>query len=184
LRTRTDLLGTFLGGWQISGVLTAHSGFPWTPITNQACFNTPGNQFLCPTRPVHYLGGGAHEDFTNDTFLRPNGNFPGGGTAFFDITSNAGAQFRPGIGRNSFRGPRYQSVDMALAKNFRFPLFSETANFQFRANFFNIFNKLNLAPFGFNTPSTTVESQYFGSAEPDNGGLSGRVIEFQARLSF
>jgi len=73
---------------------------------------------------------------------------------------------------------------MALAKNFRFPLFSETANFQFRANFFNIFNKLNLAPFGFNTPSTTVESQYFGSAEPDNGGLSGRVIEFQARLSF
>lgn len=181
LRGRHDLLGKALGGWQISGIFTAHSGFPWTPTGG--CNQTPGNEFICPFRPVTFTGGNGN-DFSNDTFLKPNGNFPGGGLKFFTLCSNGApgsALCAPGIGRNSLRGPRYQSVDMTFGKNTRF---SEQANLEFRANFFNIFNKQNLAPFGFNTPSTTIDGQYFGSAEPSNGGLAGRVIEFQTRLTF
>ena len=183
-RGRHDFLGKALGGWQVTGIFTARSGFPWTPTGG--CNRTPGNEFICPFRPVTFTGGNGN-DFSNDTFLRPNGNFPGGGLNFFTLCSNGGggATCVPAIGRNSFRGPRYQSVDMTVGKNTSLPFFfGEQAKLEFRANFFNIFNKLNLAPFGFNTPSTTIDGQYFGSAEPSNGGLAGRVVEFQARLSF
>jgi len=30
LRNRHDAAGSILGGWQLSGILTAHTGFPWT----------------------------------------------------------------------------------------------------------------------------------------------------------
>ena len=184
LRGRHDLLGKTLGGWQVTGIFTAHSGFPWTPTGG--CNKTPGNEFICPFRPVTFTGGNG-TDTSNSTFLRPNGDFPGGGLKYFTLCSNGGggALCRPAIGRNSLRGPRYQSVDMTLGKNTSIPfLFHEQANLEIRANFFNVFNKQNLTPFGFNTPSTTIDGQYFGSAEPSNGGLAGRVIEFQTRLSF
>jgi hypothetical protein len=184
LRGHNDLLGKAFGGWQISGIFTAHSGFPWTPTGG--CNKTPGNEFICPFRPVAFTGGNG-TDTSNDTFLKRNGNFSGGGLKYFTECSNAGggALCRPAIGRNSFRGPRYQSVDMTLGKNTSFPfLFGEQATLEIRANVFNIFNKENLAPFGFNSSSTTIDGPYFGSAEPINGGLAGRVIEFQTRLTF
>jgi hypothetical protein len=184
-RGRHDLIGRALGGWQISGIFTVHSGFPWTPTGG--CNKTPGNEFICPFRPVTFTGGNGN-DFSNDTFTKPNGNFPGGGLKFFTLCNNGApgsALCAPVIGRNSFRGPRYQSIDMTFGKNTPFPFFfGEQATLEVRANVFNIFNKENLVPFGFNTPSTTIDGQFFGSAEPSNGGLAGRVIEFQTRLTF
>jgi hypothetical protein len=50
-----------------------------------------------------------------------------------------------------------------------------------RANFFNIFNQLNLAPFGFGSSSVTITDANFGKA---TAGLAGRVVEFQARIRF
>jgi hypothetical protein len=57
----------------------------------------------------------------------------------------------------------------------------ESPNLELRANFFNIFNKLNLAPFNFGEGNTFVNSANFGEAV---NGLSGRVVEFQARFRF
>ncbi|HWX54677.1 MAG TPA: TonB-dependent receptor [Verrucomicrobiae bacterium] len=178
LRGRHDLLGNVLGGWKINGILTAHSGFPWTPVTNTQALQFPGGQTLSPVRPIAYLGGATSNSATS-TFLQHNGNFPGGGKAFFDI-SKAGT---PGIGRNSFRGPRYSDTDMSFLKDFAFPYahLGEQARVELRATFFNVFNKLNLAPFGFDSSSTVVEDTHFGQA---TSALSGRVVEFQARFSF
>jgi hypothetical protein len=50
-----------------------------------------------------------------------------------------------------------------------------------RVNFFNLFNKLNLQPFGKNDGSTSLNNPHFGIAQ---GVLGGRVIEFQTRLTF
>jgi hypothetical protein len=90
----------------------------------------------------------------------------------------------PGIGRNSFRGPQYFSVDMSLGKVFAFPNvpgLGEAPRFEFRTNFFNAFNLLNLQAIGFFDPGVDVRSSNFGRA---SRGLAGRVVEFQARLSF
>ncbi|HEY1403611.1 MAG TPA: TonB-dependent receptor, partial [Pyrinomonadaceae bacterium] len=53
-RDRKDLLGKTLGGWQLSGILTRHTGFPWTPLLSD-CVSTRGPS-LCPARPVAYFG--------------------------------------------------------------------------------------------------------------------------------
>ena len=177
-RNRKDTLGKALGGWQINGILTAHTGFPWTPHTGQ-CVRAPGSQdFICPSRPTRYFGG-ALNDTSNDAFIRPGGNFPGGGLKYFD-PNNPGGTLLPGIGRNSFRGPKYFAVDLSVAKRTGLPSFvGEGAFFEIRANFFNAFNNLNLVPFGFFSP--LIDNPDFGRAK---GALAGRVIEFQGRFSF
>jgi hypothetical protein len=50
-----------------------------------------------------------------------------------------------------------------------------------KANFFNVFNMLNLQNFGFASASTNISDPNFGRAER---GLAGRVIELQGRFSF
>lgn len=172
-RGKSDGVAKFLGGWQLSGIFTYHTGFPWTPINNN-CLQTPGQQFICPIRPSGY-NGKAGTSTDNDTFLTPGGNFPGGGPNFFDLTPGP-----PGIGRNSFRGPRYHSLDMNFGKTT--PL-GEHSSLQLRMNVFNVFNTLNLAPFTFNTRSTVIQDQFFGTAG-DTPALAGRVLELQARFTF
>ena len=52
--------------------------------------------------------------------------------------------------RNELSGPSFKQVDMILAKRFRF---TETMNFEFRTEIFNIFNQTNFA-----NPSTTLSN--------------------------
>jgi outer membrane receptor protein involved in Fe transport len=178
LRNRSDWVGKVFGGWQINGVLTARSGFPWTPKLFLA-LRQPSGEFFGPIRPARYFGG-ALEDTDDEAFLRRGGNFPGGGAEFFDTVTVA----QPGIGRNSFRGPKYRSVDLSFVKEIRFGNIAglgEGAGLQLRANFFNAFNELNLSSIGFFSPGAIITDPNFGRAE---NGLSGRVIELQARFSF
>jgi outer membrane receptor protein involved in Fe transport len=179
-RLNQSMAGKILGGWQLSGIMTWHTGFPWTPKTGR-CTSTPGGPTLCPARPARYFGG-ALTDTSNDTFTSAHGQFPGiatTGAPYFDI-NNPGGNLRPGIGRNSFRGPRYFSLDMTIGKKTGLPGFmGEGASLDLRANFFNALNNLNLAPFRFF--AANIEDPNFGRAER---GLAGRVIELQARFSF
>ena len=176
LRGRRDALGKVLGGWELSAIATLHSGFPWTPVIGQ-CVTTLGPP-LCPTRPSAYLGG-AGTDTSNNAFITGS-NFPGGGAKFFDTSSPNGRL--PGIGRNSFRGPKYRDVDLTVTKRFGLPsVFREGANFEVKANLFNVFNLLNVQSLGFNTDSTNITNPSFGKAL---GGLSGRVVEIQGRINF
>jgi hypothetical protein len=178
LRNRRDFVGKAFGGWTIDGILTAHTGFPWTPHTGQCVRSANSNDFVCPSRPPRYFGG-ALNDTSNDAFTRPFGNFPGGGLLYFDPNNPNGA-LPPGIGRNSFRGPRYFAVDLSLGKRTGVPAFLGEGSFlEFKANFFNAFNNLNLAPFGFFSPP--VDSRDFGRAQ---NALAGRVVELQARFNF
>jgi hypothetical protein len=176
-RNQHDLAGKILGGWELSGIGTFHTGFPWTPVIGQ-CVSTLGPP-QCPTRPTAYFGG-AGTSSSNDAFITGS-NFPGGGAQFFDTSAPNAGQL-PGIGRNSFRGPKYRSIDLTVAKRFGLPnAFGEAANFEVKANFFNIFNILNLQPLGFNTDSTNVQNPNFGRSLL---GLSGRVVEIQGRINF
>lgn len=189
LREQKDWTGKILGGWQISGIVTTHSGFPWTPRIDQGLRGPNGN-FFGPIRPTAFFGKQPAPS-TNHNFLQPGGIFPGGGPLYFstavatDSTGTPTFELNPpGIGRNVFRGPKYFSIDLSLAKRFGLPSFGilgENAGLDLRFNFFNAFNKLNLAPFLAGSNGVFVNRPSFG--EPD-GALAGRVIEFQARFSF
>jgi hypothetical protein len=188
MRERKDWTGKLLGGWEINAIVTTHSGFPWTPKVDQS-FRLPNGEFFGPIRPVAFFGKQPLSN-SNSNFLQANGIFPGGGAAYFSTTVNTDstgtptfALNPPGIGRNSFRGPKYFSTDLSLVKRFGLSLgkLSESTNLELRANFFNIFNTLNLAPFGSGSNGVFVTRPSFG--EPD-GALAGRVIELQARFSF
>ncbi|HLA13350.1 MAG TPA: TonB-dependent receptor [Pyrinomonadaceae bacterium] len=175
-------LGKVLGGFELSGIVTAHSGFPWTPsVFGDEATDLNGDGFR-PDRPLAFLGGAiedpSNQDFINGIFPR-DATHPNGGPDYFIITGNGPA----GIGRNSFRGPKYFSVDMSVAKTFGLPGFlSETSNFEIRANFFNVFNRLNLAPIAQVSPNTDIQNT--GNFGRSTSGLAGRVVEFQGRFRF
>ncbi|MBZ5701653.1 MAG: TonB-dependent receptor [Acidobacteriia bacterium] len=191
-KDRHDFAGKALGGWQVSGIFQYHSGFPWSPIANNNCPPIPAGGTLCPALPTAYLGK-AGTDYSTDTLMKPNGNFTGivtgwncpagggptsAGYPYFDVCT----QGPPFIHRNSFRGPRYQTMDMSIIKSTPVPFFKgEQAKLDFRVNFFNLFNKLNLKPFARGANNVSINDSHFGQA---SGALAGRVIEFQARLSF
>lgn len=187
---QNNIGGDLLAGWSFSPIVTWRGGFPFTPVIGNGLRGPNGN-FFGPIRPVRFLGGEALDN-SNSNFLLPGGIFPGGGAQYFSTTTNVDSTGTPtfqlnppGIGRNSFRGPRYFSVDLSIAKNFSLAkiggVFNENSKIDLRFNFFNLLNNLNLAPFGFNSPSTQVTNTQFGVA---TSALAGRVGEFQIRFSF
>jgi hypothetical protein len=200
-------------GWTVTGILNAHTGFPWTPVYNvqvtgpdgtSTCGLAYANSNYCTVRPAAYLGG-ALGDYSNAGFERTGGNFPNGPAAYFvPPTIVNGIPTAPGVARNSFWGPRYSSVDMTLGKAFglpRMPVLGKNTKIDVRANFYNIFNQTNLTPF-FNGNNGLGNTQTIGTLNVNEitgtqtvtspnasfgqglTALAGRVIELEARFSF
>jgi hypothetical protein len=185
LNTRSDLIGKAFGGWQLSGILTASSGFPWTPVfnPNNDCNSMLNMGIQCPQRPIAVQGSFV-QDTSDEAFMRPGGTLGTGAAQLFQSPSFNLPLQAPGIGRNVLRGPHYFSVDMSAIKRFRLPkFFGENAGLDIRANFLNAFNSLNLKPleFGKDNENSRINHVNFGRS-PD--ALSGRVVEFQARFFF
>ncbi len=175
------LIGEVLTGWQINGIFNYHTGFPWTPVTGQPTVAiVQSAATIAPTRPLAYFGG-AHDSCSNDALINGT-NFPGinaatPGLPYFLI----GKPGPPGIGRNTFRSSCYLNTDLTAGKSQPFSVAGHEANFRFQANFYNAFNKLNLAPILFGTQNATIENSLFGKAP---AGDAGRVVEFFARIDF
>jgi hypothetical protein len=197
-----------IDGWAMSGIWNAHTGFPWTPYYNVQVLADPNtcslvfaNSGYCNVRPASYVGG-AGTNYGNNTFKQPLAYFPNGPETYFTppVLSANGVPPAPGVGRNSFRGPGYSSVDFTLSKSFglpKAPVLGENAALEIRANFYNIFNQLNIQPFGAQSIGTIQIEPDGTQVNPTaaNGlasttfaqgqnGLGGRVIEMQARFSF
>ena len=185
-RGRHGLLGAALGGWSLSGIMSKHSGFPYSALIGSCDPNNDRNgDGTCPDLPFQYTGGviqsPSKQQFVNGVFPNPGASFPGASTIPPPIPT-----LGPGCRcRNIFTGPGYTSLDLTAGKDFKLPqtsVLGEESKLEIRANFFNAFNILNLAPFiPATAPTDIANSGQFGRA-PD--GLAGRVIEFQARLSF
>jgi hypothetical protein len=192
-KTGQGFVDKLFGGWTISGILNGHTGFPWTP---QYC---PGGNIEYPNSgigcifPAGYLGGATNLS-GNSVFETPFGNFPknanASGTEEYFATYTT-AQLAAGIPppptnlhRGMFRGPGYFGNDVQLAKAFglpKLPVIGENARLDLQANFYNLFNKENLQPFGGQDGLVTIGGPQFGVAQ---AGLAGRIIELQGRFSF
>jgi hypothetical protein len=88
---------------------------------------------------------------------------------------------RPGLARNSFTGPGYRDVDGSLSKAFGLPntrILGDNSKLEIRADFFNLFNLLNLNP---QSVANNINSSNFGQ---DVSPLGSRTIDIQARFSF
>ncbi len=142
------LLAALRSGWEVSTILTAQSGRPFSvwngaPARIVNGVNLGGDYNLDgggaapnagyydrPDAPATPLAASyARQDYINGVF-NP-GAFP------LPALGQGG-----NLGRNTFRGPRYKSVDAALARSF--PVGGERRRLQFRLEAFNLLNNVNL----------------------------------------
>jgi hypothetical protein len=138
LKSRKDVIGSALGGWQLNGILSLQSGFPFTVVTSDD-YNLDGvlTDRPNPARDLPRHPGKGPKAFSDGAF----GDITQWGTLF----QPAPAGSVPQLGRNTFRGPGYASVDGAVMKVFRLPSWAtEGSAIEFRAELFNLFNRVNL----------------------------------------
>ena len=137
---RQGVLGSVLGGWEVSGITRFQSGAPFTVSGNTAI----------GSRRADFTGGS--EQLSNVGQLLANNS-----VAWLDATKfSAAPESRLGnSGRNAFYGPGLQQWDISLRKQFRL---KGTTKLQFQADLFNAFNNLILR-----NPATTVTNSDFGT---------------------
>jgi hypothetical protein len=184
--THNAIVAALVNGYQVNATYTWHTGFPWTPVTGTLntvpIVNDAATQNI--VRPLAYFGG-AGDSCSNSAFTSGS-NFPnragaGGGTNYFSTTLPPLGVYKPGIGRNSFRGPCYQDMDMSVAKEFGHDFGDHHTLLRIQANMYNVFNELQLQPIGNNSGGSNIASAYFGYAQAAD---SGRVIEVLGRIQF
>ena len=135
-----------LGGWQYSGVVSAQTGRPFTVLQGSELSGTQlgqdrgtlvagadpysGDQCGTTAGCVSWLNKAAFEPLTISNPANPA------------TTINNPAIFGTygGTGKNAFRMPGLYNWDMGLFKNITF---TERWKLQFRAEFFNVFNRAN-----------------------------------------
>ena len=125
-----------LGDWQLNGIA---SYFGATPIELITGVNTIGTSSAVGQRPNYtgaplYLNGDATKHLNPAAFAVP-------------AIGQAGT-----LGKGAVRGKAITNIDFSMAKNWRF---KERYGFQFRAEFFNIFNHSNFVGFDLDTRNGT-----------------------------
>ena len=154
-----------VGGWTVSPIVTLHTGFPlalYNNGTDQTGTNSRGLRPDC--------------NGTNKVFGRsPAPAGAGGGFLWFDPNNYSNAAgfgtCAPQLG--GLRGPGYYNWDLSLQKNFQF---TERFRLQFRSDFLNAFNRVNLA-----VPNTTVATSTTGVIQASQ---PARNIQFALKLYY
>ncbi len=127
----------FVSGWTLSGIASIQSGFPFSP---QLGYNPTGNgDTRNPVRPS------LSPDFSGPLYLRT-------ASQWFNPAAFAAPQAGTfgNAGRDSLSGPGLADLDLSLGKT---TTIHEHLHAQFRAEYFNIFNRAN-----FTTPNPVVLS--------------------------
>jgi Carboxypeptidase regulatory-like domain len=145
-----------VSGWMVSSIVTAQSGFPFTP---QLSYNPSNNgDTRNPVRPF------LNPNFTGPVVLgNPNQWF--NPNAFIAPPSTSG--FYGNLGRDTYIGPGLATWDFSVLKNTRI---HESLNLQFRAEMFNLLNRAN-----FNTPNLIVFTPPTASNPTGLSGTAGAI---------
>jgi hypothetical protein len=179
------------GGWELSSLATLQGGLPAT-VRTEAPFDPVWNNSSCASTltPACRVIGNSGGDYNADGYNYDVPNAP----AFSAGQSYERSAFLNGVfqasdfpsppfgqegdlGRNAFRGPGLAQVDVSLLKNFHIPWFvQEGARLQFRAEAYNLFNRVNLNGF-----DTNLNSGTFGFA---TSTFTPRSLQLAGRIEF
>ncbi|HVX65361.1 MAG TPA: carboxypeptidase regulatory-like domain-containing protein, partial [Bryobacteraceae bacterium] len=166
LRNSHPVARGVLGGWQLSGIWHIQSGAPFG-ISPGSGSNNSLSQIgadradYVPGQEV-WTKQGDKNDWLNKYF----------NTAAFQ--KNAPGTFG-NTPRNLLRGPRTNSWDLGISKNWRF---ADRYRLQFRWEMFNAFNTPS-----FGNPSTSASSAQFGQIT-STGSVPPRVMQGALKMSF
>lgn len=162
-------------GWEVSGLISVHSGQPFNPQTGTDASGTqrPGlNVIGDPYAGVsHSFIQGVGTQWINPNVFC----VPGPGCA--GPTNPLGT-----LGRNALRGPSFADIDLSVFKNISI---RERLRVQLRAEMFNLFNRINLASGAFSVnPNGQVNDTIgdfngapgIGPGEPFNMQLVAKII--------
>lgn len=166
--TAQGAAGKILNGWQVSGVTRVSSGAPFTAGA-LCCSGNGSTGSVIIERPDLLPGKSANPVL-------------GGPDRYFDATVFVPSQrgFYGSVGRDTLIGPGLVNFNFSLLKS---TAIRERMNLQFRAEFFNLFNRAN-----FSTPQNQIFDQngrLQGSAgRIRNTDTSARQIQFALKLVF
>jgi hypothetical protein len=159
---KSGLGNAVLGGWRMSNIIVLQSGIPFTVYTSAAFnpildsggnviglkpgsgdFNADGYNYDVPNKPASgTVATGKRSDFLKG--IAPVSAFP---IPALGLEGNGG--------RNTYIGPGLANVNSQFAKEFHIERFAV----EVRADFFNIFNRVNLT-----NPVSDLSSGQFGQS--------------------
>jgi hypothetical protein len=155
----------FVSGWQVNGIGTFLSGFPFTPLvganrSGDGDTRNPDRPSLNPAFSGPVVTGNPNQWFNPAAFVVPTPGTYGN------------------LGRGTFSGPGLADFDFSVFKN---TSITEKTSLQFRAEFFNITNRSNYGPL-----NTTVFSITPGSAPvvSPSAGVITTTATFPRQLQF
>jgi hypothetical protein len=173
---------SLLANWQVAGIVVAMSGLP-IDIVDSGAGQFYGLNGTNPLARPNYAPGANRETATTNTpagyFFNPFAFARPIVLAGQPIPSSSGKAVAGArgtdigvLGRNILRGPRQTNFDFSVIK--RFPL-ADARTIEFRAEFFNLFNQVNLA-----NPNGNFDAIRPGGFDPNTGqvinpGSFGRI---------
>ncbi|HYW67770.1 MAG TPA: carboxypeptidase-like regulatory domain-containing protein [Candidatus Dormibacteraeota bacterium] len=151
-----DAGNKFVSGWSVSSIITAQSGFPFTPQlsynpSNNGDTRNPVRPFLNPSFTGPVILGKPSQWFNPNAFIAP---------------PSAGG-FYGNLGRDTFIGPGLATWDFSVLKDTKL---RERLELQFRAEIFNLLNRAN-----FNTPNLIVFTPPTATNPTGLSGTAGAI---------
>ncbi len=177
-----NAIASILSRWELGAVTILQSGRPFSVVCtqpfnpirdssghiigNRGCdYNADGFNYDYPDAPSFggYITGIERSKFLTGIFQASD--FP------------APSLGRPGtLGRNMYFGPGYANTNFNVVKRFPFPMLGERGQVDFRTEFFNLFNRVNLGQ-----PTGNLSSSQFGRSTT---ALGARNVQFGLRIAF
>jgi hypothetical protein len=155
-------LDAVIGGWNLSGVTTVYSGFPFSPTLNSP---GPGAPNAGPT--------GRPETGTTITYNNTRAQWFSASNVAYAAPGTFG-----NYPINTLFGPKFFQQDLSMAKTFKV---GEKLGFTLRADSFNAFNHTNLG-----LPNTNIDQATVGQITGLAAGTGGymRKLQFSGTLRF
>ncbi|MFZ0302134.1 MAG: carboxypeptidase regulatory-like domain-containing protein [Terracidiphilus sp.] len=160
---RGAMADAFAGGWKIAGIATLRTG-PWTTLGSQQNIGFFDGALPDLSGPInnHSLHGGLGRHGRLGPYINTQ-----------NVINLTAVGVQGNSGTHTLENPGYQDYDVSAYKTWKF---GEQPSLSFRADFFNVFNRVN-----FQSISTYDLANNFGDV---SAAYPAREIQLSLRFSF